>query len=36
MGTGGGDRRVAARVDRFTESCHVIDVDPDSWRQKRK
>jgi DNA replication protein DnaC len=27
---------VAALVDRFTESCHKIDIDADSWRQKRK
>jgi len=26
---------VAALVDRFTESCHVIDIDADSWRQKK-
>jgi DNA replication protein DnaC len=27
---------VAALVDRFTESCHTLDIDADSWRQKRK
>ena len=27
---------VAALVDRFTESCHAVDIDADSWRQKRK
>lgn len=27
---------VAALVDRFTETCHVVDIDADSWRQKRK
>lgn len=27
---------VAALVDRFTESCHVLDIDADSWRQKKK
>ena len=27
---------VAALVDRFTESCHVLDIEADSWRQKRK
>ena len=27
---------VAALVDRFTESCHTIDIDADSWRQKKK
>ncbi len=26
---------VAALVDRFTEHCHVIDVDADSWRQRK-
>lgn len=26
---------VAALVDRFTESCHVVDIDADSWRQKK-
>ena len=26
---------VAALVDRFTESCHVLDIDADSWRQKK-
>lgn len=24
---------VAALVDRFTQHCHVIDIDGDSWRQ---
>jgi DNA replication protein DnaC len=27
---------VAALVDRFTESCHTLDIDADSWRQKKK
>ncbi len=27
---------VAALVDRFTESCYKIDIDADSWRQKKK
>jgi len=27
---------VAALVDRFTESCYTIDIDADSWRQKKK
>ena len=27
-------RCVAALVDRFTENCHVIDIEADSWRQK--
>jgi DNA replication protein DnaC len=27
---------VAALVDRFTESCHAIEIDADSWRQKKK
>ena len=26
---------VGALVDRFVERCHVIDIDADSWRQKR-
>ena len=26
---------VAALVDRFTESCHVLDIEGDSWRQKK-
>jgi len=26
---------VAALVDRFTEHCHVLDIDADSWRQKK-
>lgn len=26
---------VAALVDRFTEFCHVVDIDADSWRQKK-
>lgn len=26
---------VGALVDRFTENCHVIDIEGDSWRQKR-
>ena len=26
---------VVALVDRFTESCHVLDIDADSWRQKK-
>ncbi len=26
---------VAALVDRFTESCHVLDIEADSWRQKK-
>lgn len=25
---------VGALVDRFTQHCHVIDIDADSWRQK--
>lgn len=25
---------VAALVDRFTENCHVLDIDANSWRQK--
>ena len=25
---------VGALVDRFTENCHVIDIEGDSWRQK--
>jgi DNA replication protein DnaC len=25
---------VAAMVDRFTQHCHVMDIDADSWRQK--
>jgi DNA replication protein DnaC len=24
---------VAALVDRFTQHCHVIDIDGESWRQ---
>ncbi len=27
---------VAALVDRFTESCHALEIDADSWRQKKK
>jgi DNA replication protein DnaC len=27
---------VAALVDRFTESCHAIEIDADSWRQRKK
>ena len=27
---------VAALVDRFTESCYTLDIDADSWRQKKK
>ena len=27
---------VAALIDRFTESCHAIDIDADSWRQRNK
>jgi DNA replication protein DnaC len=27
---------VAALVDRFTEACHTLDIDADSWRQKKK
>ena len=27
---------VAALVDRFTESCHAIEIDADSWRQRNK
>ena len=26
---------VGALVDRFVERCHVLDIDADSWRQKR-
>ncbi len=26
---------VAALVDRFVQHCHVIDIDADSWRQKK-
>lgn len=26
---------VAALVDRFTENCHVLDIDGDSWRQRK-
>jgi DNA replication protein DnaC len=26
---------VAALVDRFTESCHVLDIEGDSWRQRK-
>lgn len=26
---------VAALIDRFTENCHVMDVDADSWRQRK-
>lgn len=26
---------VGALVDRFVERCHVIDIEADSWRQKR-
>jgi hypothetical protein len=26
---------VGALVDRFVERCHDIDIDVDSWRQKR-
>jgi DNA replication protein DnaC len=26
---------VGALVDRFVERCHVIDIDADSWRQRR-
>lgn len=26
---------VGALVDRFTENCHVIDIEGDSWRQTR-
>jgi DNA replication protein DnaC len=26
---------VAALVDRFTENCHVMDIDADSWRQRK-
>ena len=25
---------VVALVDRFTEQCHFVDIDADSWRQK--
>ena len=27
---------VAALIDRFTESCHTLDIDADSWRQRKK
>ena len=27
---------VAALVDRFTENCHVMDIDADSWRQRKQ
>jgi DNA replication protein DnaC len=27
---------VAALVDRFTESCHAIEIDAESWRQRNK
>lgn len=27
---------VAALVDRFTENCHVLDIEADSWRQRRQ
>lgn len=27
---------VAALVDRFTENCHVLDIDADSWRQRKQ
>jgi DNA replication protein DnaC len=26
---------VAALVDRFVQHCHVLDIDADSWRQKK-
>jgi DNA replication protein DnaC len=26
---------VAALVDRFVQQCHVVDIDADSWRQKK-
>jgi DNA replication protein DnaC len=26
---------VGALVDRFTENCHIMDIEGDSWRQKR-
>jgi DNA replication protein DnaC len=26
---------VAALVDRFVQHCHVVDIDADSWRQKK-
>jgi DNA replication protein DnaC len=26
---------VGALVDRFVERCHVVDIDADSWRQRR-
>jgi DNA replication protein DnaC len=26
---------VAALVDRFTENCHVLDIEADSWRQRK-
>jgi DNA replication protein DnaC len=25
---------VVALVDRFTQHCHVLDIDGDSWRQR--
>jgi DNA replication protein DnaC len=25
---------VVALVDRFTQHCHVIDIDGESWRQR--
>src|SRR6266545_1701229 len=28
--------RFATLVDRFTESCYTLDIDADSWRQKKK
>jgi len=31
-----GAASVAALVDRFTESCYTLDIDADSWRQKKK
>jgi hypothetical protein len=27
---------VAALLDRVIESCNTLDIDDDSWRQKRK
>ena len=29
-----GARSVTALVDRFTQHCHTLDIDADSWRQK--
>ena len=30
-----GAARFVALVDRFTEPCHVLDIDADSWRQEK-